>query len=210
MRWLISIWALLCLPRIDESTPFENLGRRCSFNPISPKLTTTWKRRSSKRGPVRIEDRLATRRHALGEFDAVLDRAVDEAEAFNRAARLARQCDHKTATHERGHVARQDCVRGDLHALRAHYFAEAGQFLGHDLAHRLRSYVAWRYACAARGEDQPAAGLFKLTDLGLDRALFVRNKPLGQPLPAILRSRFLQSRSAEIVVFATRGSVADG
>src|SRR6267143_4100524 len=55
----------------------------------------------------------AARRDFLQNFNTVGDRADDKAEAFHRAAGLARQTNHQRLFHDHGEVAREDGVPGD-------------------------------------------------------------------------------------------------
>ena len=78
------------------------------------------------------------------------NRAGDEAQTFNRAARFSRKRDDQRKIDKRRQAARENRVRGDLHRFRARHFAEAGNLHAHDGANRLRRNITRADARAPR------------------------------------------------------------
>src|SRR5689334_6009047 len=84
---------------------------------------------------------LTTRWHLLKHFETMRNGSHDETEAFDRAAGFAGEANHQGFFHDRGEVAREDCVLRDFHRFSAHDFAETRQFTYGDFADSFGGYV---------------------------------------------------------------------
>ena len=132
-------------------------------------------------------------RHALSQFDAVRNRARDEAETLDRAARFARQGDDERLLDHRREIARKNGVRRDFHRLGAHHFAETRQFHPHQTADRFRRDIARGDAGAAGGKNESAALRGERTDRFLNALEFIRDDRFAEDVPAVLRAPLLST-----------------
>ena len=152
---------------------------------------------------------LATCWHFLEDFDAVGDCSNDEIKTFDCAARFAGEADDEGFVHHNCEIAGEDRVFRDLHGFAAHHFAEAGEFAHSNFPDSFGCDVAEGDASAAGREDEVAAFSNVLADGALNGALFVGDERFSEDFPAVGLGGFFEGGTAEVVVEAPRGAVAD-